>query len=302
MTHLLTIRGLTKRFGTFTALDRLDMSVKEGEVYGLLGPNGAGKTTLLATIFGLLLPDSGEIQFNGKKIMPGRPETAQGLDGFVDTPAFFPHLSAIDNLRLSVRRRARRLSEQVLWEKLEQVGLTDAAERKVGGFSTGMKKRLGIARALLIPPRLLILDEPTSGLDPNGVKDMRQLVLDLKKAGVSILLSSHILSEVEQIADRVGIIDHGRMVREDWLDALTVTPNTHWFTVDDVISAISLLSAHDGFVVDRVEGNAIQIRLTSRLSPAYVNRLLVENGVLVQAIHPEKNHLEDTFFRIIGIH
>ncbi|HEY80810.1 MAG TPA: ATP-binding cassette domain-containing protein, partial [Caldilineae bacterium] len=293
MTHLLTIRGLTKRFGTFTALDRLDMSVEEGEVYGLLGPNGAGKTTLLSTIFGLLLPDSGEIQFNGKKIMPGRPETAQGLDGFVDTPAFFPHLSAIDNLRLSVRRRARRLSEQVLWEKLEQVGLTDAAERKVGGFSTGMKKRLGIARALLIPPRLLILDEPTSGLDPNGVKDMRQLVLDLKKAGVSILLSSHILSEVEQIADRVGIIDHGRMVREDWLDALTVTPNTHWFTVDDVISAISLLSAHDGFVVDRVEGNAIQIRLTSRLSPAYVNRLLVENGVLVQAIHPEKNHLED---------
>ncbi len=302
MTHLLTIRSLTKRFGTFTALDKLDMSVEEGEVYGLLGPNGAGKTTLLSTIFGLLLPDSGEIQFNGQKIAPARPETARGLDGFVDTPAFFPHLTAIDNLRISVRRRAHKLSDQAILDKLEQVGMADAGERKVGGFSTGMKKRLGIARALLIPPHLLILDEPTSGLDPNGVKDMRQLVLDLKAAGVSILLSSHVLSEVEQIADRVGIIAHGRMVREDRLEALTVTPNTYWFTVDDATSAISLLSAHDGFVVDRVEGNDIQIRLTPGLSPAHVNRLLVENGILVQTIRPEKNHLEDTFFRIIGIH
>ncbi len=278
------------------------MTCEEGEVYGLLGPNGAGKTTLLSTLFGLLIPDDGEIYFDGKKITPARPETILGLDGFVDMPAFYPHLSALDNLRLSARRRGRRISVRAIQQQLERVGLAEAAQRKVGGFSTGMKKRLGIARALLFPPRLLILDEPTSGLDPNGVRDMRQLLLDLKTEGVSILLSSHILSEVEQVADRVGIIDQGHMVREDSLEALTATPNTYWFTVEDATAAIGLLSAHDGFVVDRVDGNAIQLRLSSRFTPGDVNRLLVENGVNVYAITPEKNHLEDIFFRIIGIH
>ncbi len=302
MTHLLTVRHLTKQFGNFVALDDLNMTVEAGEVYGLLGPNGAGKTTLLSTLFGLLLPTRGEIRFHGREITPARPETTQGLDGFVDTPAFYPHLSALDNLRLSARRRRLAIADKVMREQLQRVGLSEAAGRKVGGFSTGMKKRLGIARALLAPPQLLILDEPTSGLDPNGVKDMRRLVLDLKAEGVSILLSSHVLSEVEQIADRVGIIDHGRMVREDRLQALTVIPNTYWFTVDDATPAISLLSAHDGLVVDRVEGDSIQIRISPHLSPGDVNRLLVQNGVLVHAIRPEKNHLEDTFFRIIGIH
>lgn len=302
MTHLLAVQQLTKRFGGFTALDKLNMTCEEGEVYGLLGPNGAGKTTLLSTLFGLLIPNGGDIYFDGRKITPARPETTLGLDGFVDTPAFYPHLSALDNLRLSARRRGHRLSVKSMQQQLERVGLAKSAERKVGGFSTGMKKRLGIARALLFPPRLLILDEPTSGLDPNGVRDMRQLLLDLKKEGVSILLSSHILSEVEQVADRVGIIDHGRMVREDRLEALTATPNAYWFTVDDATAVIGLLSAHDGFVVDRVNGNDIQIRLSPRFTPGDVNRLLVENGVNVHAIKPEKNHLEDIFFRIIGIH
>jgi ABC-type multidrug transport system ATPase subunit len=302
MTHLLTVRHLTKKFGTFTALDNLNMTVEEGEIYGLLGPNGAGKTTLLSTLFGLLLPESGKIQLKGQNITPAHPETTPGLDGFVDTPAFYPHLTALENLRLSARRRRHQFSDKTMQQRLARVGLAKAANRKVGGFSTGMKKRLGIARSLLIPPKLLILDEPTSGLDPIGVKDMRQLVLALKQEGVSILLSSHVLSEVEQIADRVGIIDHGRMVREDKLSALTTTPNTYWFKVDDATPAVSLLSSYDGFVVDRVEGNSIQIRLTPQRSVADVNRMLVQNNVNVLGIEPEKNHLEDIFFRIIGIH
>ncbi len=302
MQALLTVRNLTKRFGAFTALDNLNMSLYPGEIYGLLGPNGAGKTTLLSTLFGLLLPDSGEIHLQDRRIEPGRPETARGLDGFVDTPSFFPHLSAIDNMRISARHRNHQLSENDILAQLERVGLKHAATRKVGGFSTGMKKRLGIARALMFPQTLLILDEPTSGLDPNGVREMRQLILDLKKEGISVLLSSHILTEVEQIADRVGIIDHGRMVREDRLQALTTTPNTYWFTVDAPTIAISILATNDHLAIDRQEGNDIQIRLSPRISPGEVNQLLMQNGVLVQGIRPEKSHLEDIFFRIIGVH
>jgi len=302
MTALLTVRNLTKNYGSFTALRDLDMNIHAGEVYGLLGPNGAGKTTLLSILFGLLLPNGGEIRLEGKPVHPASPETLAGLDGFVDTPAFYPHLSALENLRLSARRRGRRVDEKRLTEQLERVGLAEAAHRAAGGFSTGMKKRLGIARALLFPPRLLILDEPTSGLDPNGVKEMRQLILELRSEGISLLISSHILTEIELIADRVGIINQGRMVREDTLAALTTTPDTYWFTVDDPASAISLLERLPGLVTDRQEGNRLQVRLAAAVSPAEVNRMLVQNGVLVSAIQPEKNHLEDIFFRIIGIH
>ncbi len=302
MTALLTVRNLTKNYGTFTALQNLDMNIYAGEVYGLLGPNGAGKTTLLSILFGLLLPDGGEIRLEDRPVHPARPETLQGLDGFVDTPAFYPHLSAIENLRLSVRRRGQIPDEAYLQEQLARVGLADAASRAAGGFSTGMKKRLGIARALLSSPRLLILDEPTSGLDPNGVKEMRQLILALRSEGISLLISSHILSEIELIADRVGIINQGNMVREDTLAALTTTPDTYWFTVDDPTSAIGLLEHMPGLVTDRQEGNMLQVRLIPETSPAEVNRMLVQNGILVYAIRPEKNHLEDIFFRIIGIH
>ena len=302
MDVLLKVRHLTKRYGQFTALRRVDMTLYSGEVYGLLGPNGAGKTTLLSILFGLLLPDEGTIELAGREVLPGRPETLVDLDGFVDMPAFYPHLSALDNLRLTGYRRDHPLSDRIILARLEQVGLLDAAHRPVGGFSTGMKKRLGIARALLFPPKLLTLDEPTSGLDPNGVREMRHLIRHLKEEGMTILFSSHILSEVEQIADRIGIIHQGRMVCEDTLTALTMTPNVYWYTVDNPGRAMEVLKKfpHEWSVVGR-EGQDIQVRLDGSVTPGHVTQQLVQHHIMVHGIRPQRTHLEDIFFQIIGI-
>jgi len=157
MSPLLEVQHLVKQYGPVRALDGLSMRVHEGEVYGLLGPNGAGKTTLLSILFGLLIPDSGTIRWQGGDVKPGHPEVLHGIEGFVDTPAFYPHLSAIENVLCTAYRRGQPLTQADVRPHLERVGLADAAHRPVGGFSTGMKKRLGIAHALLFRPRLLIL-------------------------------------------------------------------------------------------------------------------------------------------------
>jgi ABC-2 type transport system ATP-binding protein len=207
--------GLVKRFRDVDAVAGIDLRVPAGGVYGFLGPNGAGKTTTIRILVGLMRPTRGCASLFGDRVAPGRP-VLDRVGALVERPAFYPYLSAADNLR--VLGLARGMPESRLRtavpEALDRVGLSEAAKRKAARFSTGMRQRLGIASALLARPDLVILDEPTNGLDPNGVVDVRQLIAGLARDGTTVFLSSHVLHEVEQLCQRVAILQRGRLIAE----------------------------------------------------------------------------------------
>ena len=211
--NLLETYSLTKRFGrgasAQTAMDRVSLHVGEGQVYGLLGPNGAGKSTALKMITGMLRPTDGDILFAGH---PWTREDLYRIGSLIENPPLYPNLTARENLR--VRTTLLGLPESRIDEVLEQVDLTDTGKKRVGRFSMGMKQRLGIALALLATPRLLILDEPTNGLDPIGIEELRSLIRSFPARGITVIVSSHILTEVAHVADHVGIITQGRLAYE----------------------------------------------------------------------------------------
>lgn len=213
---VLETRGLSKRFGrggsAQTAVDHVSLHVEEGKVYGLLGPNGAGKSTTLKMVTGVLHPSEGQMLFEGR---PWRRDDLYRIGSLVEQPPLYQNLTARENLR--VRTTLLGLPEERIDEVLGAVGLTDTGTKRAGRFSMGMRQRLGIALALLAHPRLLILDEPTNGLDPIGIEDLRGLVRSFPKQGITVLLSSHILGEVQHTADAVGIIVGGRLAYEDAL-------------------------------------------------------------------------------------
>ena len=208
-------RGLVKRFTEANAVDGIDLTVPAGGVYGFLGPNGAGKTTTIRILAGLLWPTRGTSRIFGEPVAPGAP-VLQRVGALIERPAFYPYLSALENLR--VFGTAHGLGSDVLvaraGESLDRVGLAAVAKRKAGGFSTGMRQRLALATALIGRPELVILDEPTNGLDPNGVVDVRELIARLAADGTTVFLSSHVLPEVEQLCDRVAILNAGQIVAE----------------------------------------------------------------------------------------
>jgi ABC-2 type transport system ATP-binding protein len=221
-------RGLVKRYGELVAVDHVDLTVEPGDVFGYLGPNGAGKTTSLRMLLGLIRPTEGSISLFGRDPHVVGAKALEDVAGFVEGPTFYPYLSARRNLRLvaaydSGDRRAKRSQIE---ELLELVELRDRGDDKVGGYSHGMRQRLGIAAALLREPKLLLLDEPTTGLDPAGMRDMRDLVRRLASQGITVLLSSHLLGEVEELCNRVAIIRKGRIVYEGQLHELLATAAT----------------------------------------------------------------------------
>ena len=214
---LVETRDLTKRYGSrIVAVDRVSLTVRRGEVYGFLGPNGAGKTTTMRMLLGLIRPSLGAASVLGRS--PGHPESLTRIGALVESPAFYPYLSGRDNLRVIARYAG--VSKERIAEVLDLVDLTDRARDKFATYSSGMKQRLGVAAALLKDPELLILDEPTNGLDPAGVADMRDLIRSLGSGERTVLLSSHMLGEVEQICDRVGVISRGRLIAESTVEEL----------------------------------------------------------------------------------
>jgi ABC-2 type transport system ATP-binding protein len=217
-------RGLVKRYGDLVAVDRVDLTVERGDVFGYLGPNGAGKTTSLRMLLGLIRPSDGRAELFGRDPLVQGAKALDGVAGFVEGPAFYPYLSARRNLELLADYDDGPRSR--IDEVLELVELRDRARDRVGGYSHGMKQRLGIAASLLRAPRLLLLDEPTTGLDPAGMRDMRELVRRLAAEGITILLSSHLLYEVEELCNRVAIVRRGRVVYEGSLADLKATAAT----------------------------------------------------------------------------
>ena len=285
------VRGLTKRYGPrITAVDGISLSVRRGEVYGFLGPNGAGKTTTLRMLLGLVSPSAGTVSVLGRP--PGDPDGLARIGALVEGPAFYPYLSGRDNLRVAARYAGVPLSQ--VDDALRTVDLADRAKDRYATYSLGMKQRLGVAAALLKDPELVVLDEPTNGLDPAGMRDMRRLVRDLGASGRTVLLSSHLLGEVQQVCDRVGLIDRGRMVVESTVEELRAgTELVVHATPSDV--ARTTLQAMDEVESVRTYDGMLRVRADDRHT-ALINRTLVAAGVAVTELRRDERQLEEVFF------
>ena len=289
-------RGLTKRYGTgIVAVDSLDMVVRRGEVYGFLGPNGAGKTTTLRMLLGLIAPTAGTARVAGAG--PGTPESLARVGAIVETPAFYPYLSGRANLRVLAMYCG--VPESRIKPALEQVELLPRADHKFSTYSLGMKQRLGIAAALIKEPELLILDEPTNGLDPQGMADVRGLIIALGKGDRTVLVSSHLLGEVEQMCTRVGVIQRGRFVAEGTIDELRGGA-TLTVRAEPAESAMNVLSAVAGADnVRRGNSGAFSVKVDLKRT-AEINRLLVQAGVDVTELTASERSLEDVFIELTG--
>lgn len=294
MNIIVQTRGLTKHFGPVRAVDGVDLRVHSGEVYGFLGPNGSGKTTTIGMLLGLIHPTAGQVGLFGEKVSPKHTRPLRRVGALVGAPGLVPYLSGCDNLQLLARLhpevqngRARAV--------LAQTGLSEAAKRKVKGYSTGMKQRLGLAAALLHQPELLILDEPTNGLDPAGMREMRNLICALSSQGITIFLSSHLLYEVEQICDRVAVLNNGKVVaqgpvgellsKEPVLQVRVASPQA---TVEALrpLPEVSYLSANGAYV--EVRGLKAEAVITR----------LVTCGLVPKEVREERPDLESLFLQL----
>ncbi|MCW6009363.1 ABC transporter ATP-binding protein [Micromonospora sp. CPCC 205371] len=285
-------RELTKRYGEHLAVDRVSLTVKSGEIYGFLGPNGAGKTTTLRMLLGLIRPTSGTVRMLGQA--PGR---LGEIGALIEGPAFYPYLSGRENLRVLARYAgipARRV-EIVL----EMVDLAERGKDRYGTYSLGMKQRLGVAAALLKDPRLLILDEPTNGLDPAGMADMRALIRRLGAAGSTVVISSHLLGEVQQICDRVGVISQGRLTIESTAADLRGGARLR-VVADPIDAAAARARALLGEDRVRVDGAGLDLDVPHDRA-AWINAELVDAGIAVSELGVRERELEDVFLEMTHV-
>ncbi|MGY1807457.1 ATP-binding cassette domain-containing protein [Blastococcus sp. SYSU D00669] len=296
MSAVIVTRGLVKRYGRLHAVDGIDLDVREGDVYGFLGANGSGKTTTVRMLLGLVLPTSGEVELLGARMPRAGRRVLPRVGALIEGPAHYGHLSGRENLSLldasgpGGRRRTRRAR---IDEVLEQVGLAGVGRRPVKAYSLGMRQRLGLAGALLRRPELLVLDEPTNGLDPQGIAEIRSLLLDLHRGGTTIFLSSHLLAEVEQMATRVGVLDRGRLVLQEQLAVLTAPTGA---TVVESPAPEHVRAALDGRVT-AVDGRRVVVKGDD---PAEVNALLVQAGVPVTGLTLQRPTLEEVVLAAAG--
>jgi len=296
VTAVITTSGLVKRYGRLRAVDGIDLSVQEGDVYGFLGANGSGKTTTVRMLLGLVLPTNGEIELLGERMPRAGRRVLHRVGALIEGPAHYGHLSGRENLSLldasgrggSWRTRSRRVADA-----LEQVGLGGVGRRPVKAYSLGMRQRLGLAGALLRRPELLVLDEPTNGLDPQGISEVRELLLDLHRGGTTVFLSSHLLAEVEQLCTRVGVLDRGRLVLQDRLATLTAPTGSTVVRTSDPDRVRATLDGR----VTAVDGDRVVVRGDD---PAEVNARLVAAGVPVHGLALERPSLEDVVLAAAG--
>ncbi len=290
------VRGLVKRYGQLTAVAGVDLTVHAGDVYGYLGPNGAGKTTSLRMMLGLIRPTAGSVRLFGRDPM----ETVHALDGvagFVEAPTFYPYLTGRRNLELLAAFDGDRAASRIA-EALATVELADRARDRVGGYSHGMKQRLGIAAALLRDPKLMLLDEPATGLDPAGMRDMRVLIRRLADQGITVLLSSHLLAEVEELCNRVAIVRRGEIVYEGEIAALKRGAGTTYrLSSTDDERALAVCRAQPGIAEVRVEHGRISFT-ADEAAVAELSQALIEAGALIHALAPQTVTLEDLFFSL----
>ena len=287
---IVSTQRLTKTFGPRTAVDAVDLSVRRGEVYGFLGPNGAGKTTTLRMLLGLVRPTSGRATVHG--LPPGDPTAVARTGSLVEGPGFYPYLSGRENLRVLARYRG--LGDREVDRVLERVDLTERGGDRFKTYSLGMKQRLGVAAALLGEPDLLVLDEPTNGLDPAGMADMRALLVDVAAGGQTVLLSSHLLAEVQEICDRVGIIAGGRLLVESTVADLRGATGIR-LVAEPIDRALAVAMSVAGDDAVEVDGPVLRVSGSAAQAPELA-RALVGAGVDITELTPVERSLEDVFF------
>ncbi|MET0393068.1 MAG: ABC transporter ATP-binding protein [Chitinophagaceae bacterium] len=299
MTPVIQVKHLTRHFGEIRAVDDLSFTVPAGQVYGFLGQNGAGKSTTIRMLLTLIQPGSGSIELFGMDLQRHRREILRQTGAIIERPDLYKYLTARENLRIFALISGVRATEKKLMDQLAMVGLADRAHSKVKTFSQGMKQRLGIAVALVHDPQLIVLDEPTNGLDPQGIADIRHLILHLSNdLGKTVLVSSHLLHEIELIAGSMLIIDKGKKVAEGTKEALLnpVKTQVELITGNDA-AALALLreTTWKPFILDAPAGS-ILLEIEKHQVPA-LNRTLVEKGIDVMSLRP-KHSLEDFFLSL----
>lgn len=297
---IIKVTNLAKKFGSFEAVKDVSFTVNKGDVFGFLGPNGAGKSTTIRCLLSLIQPDQGSIELFGQSLAKNRSSILKNIGSIIEKPDFYKYLSAQKNLEIFARISGADVTKKDLAEMLDFVGLGSRAKHKVKGFSHGMKQRLGIAQTLLHKPELIILDEPTTGLDPQGIVEIRNLILRLKnEQNKTILLSSHQLSEIELIANRMVIINQGKSIVEGEVNSLLNSDETLVrIELDNASKAKSVIQEKLHITeTTQISDHEIEVNISKNRVPDLC-KCLVDSGLAIHAIEP-KRKLEDYFMKII---
>ena len=294
MTAILNINGISKSYGKVQALNNLSLQINQGEVFGILGPNGSGKTTTLGIILDVLNADSGTYSWNGKE--PSKYDRKK-IGSLLETPNFYPYLSARQNL--SIVSKIKEVNESEVDRVLNAVDLTNRSDSKFKTFSLGMKQRLAIASALLGNPDVLVLDEPTNGLDPQGIAEIRTIILDLAAAGKTIIMASHILDEIEKTCTHVAVLKLGNLLTFGPIQTVLNNQEQVFVSADNLDILKITLSQIDGVSNITQTGNKVYVMLAEGKNSAYLNKALFDKGIVASEIGMHKSDLEANFLEII---
>lgn len=289
-------QGLSFSFGDQQVVKSLSLQVPAGSIYGFLGPNGAGKTTTIKMLLNLLKTGEGSIHIFGQELQKNRISILAQIGSLIEQPAIYHHLTGKENLLN--RALLLQVDEKRVDEMLKLVQLTNAANKKAGQYSLGMKQRLGIALALLNDPKLLILDEPTNGLDPNGIIEIRELLMRLVSNGKTVFISSHLLAEIEKMATHVGIINNGQLMFQGTIhDLQNISQPLINIETDNTVDAANLLKRHN-YTVSDIDNDRLFVPFTSKQQVGEINALLVQNNITVFGINKQHKDLEKLFLDI----
>lgn len=295
MDKILTIRNLSKRYGPVQAVDSLSLEVPRGSVFGILGPNGSGKTTTLGMLLGVTKPDSGDFSWFGK---PLSFETKQQLGAILETPNFYPYMSAIDNLKAVAQ--IKEITNPDIDGVLKTVNLNTRADSKFKTYSLGMKQRLAIASALLCKPEVLVLDEPTNGLDPQGIAEIRALIKDIANQGITVIIASHLLDEIEKVCTHAAVIRFGKLLFCGTVEELTGHEGVVEISTQDLNLTKMILEKMEGVDSVKIEANMLLVVLDKAISPAEINQHLASQGIYAHHLVFRKNSLEKQFLNLIS--
>lgn len=293
-TPVLSIKGLTKKYGSITAVDNLDLDIHKGDVFGILGPNGSGKTTTLGTVLGVTHPTAGSFSWFGN--IPTK-EDRKRIGSILEMPVFYPYLTGYRNLALIAR--IKDVSESTIEEKLDMVGLLDRKDSPYRTYSYGMKQRLAIAAALLGNPEVMILDEPTNGLDPKGIAEIRQLINKIAQTGMTIIIASHILDEVQKICSHVAVLKKGKKLFAGSVDDVLNQASTLEIAAEDM-AALKIAVSNTSMVISFTEeqGNLV-LKLNEGINTADINRWMFEHGIVLKHLNIRKKTLEHYFLELL---
>jgi ABC-2 type transport system ATP-binding protein len=298
MNEIIKCTNLSKRFKRRFAVDELDLSINQGEIFGFLGPNGAGKSTTLRMMVGLIRPTSGNITIYGHNVWSDHCKALKNVGALVEAPSFYGYLSARSNLNV-LANSGNNYSDKDIDSVLDRVGLLDRANDKVKTYSQGMRQRLGIALAIIGNPKLILLDEPTNGLDPQGMKEVRELIKKLRdEQEMTVFLSSHLLNEIEQICDSVAIINKGKTIQTGKVSEIISGKNVFKLDAKPIDKAIDIISKLDWVSKYRSDIDSIIVTLNEN-NPNELNKLLVQNDIEVYTLEPLKTTLEEQYLKLV---